>query len=114
MPDKAILHLTLIAEAIGAIRSYIAGLDRTAFLADALRQDAVAMRIQIVGESARRLLAGERAEAPEIDWPQIVALRNRISHDYRSTNFEVVWEIVTSELDALDAAVRRMLAVRGA
>jgi len=84
-----------------------------AFLADSMRQDAVAMRIQVIGESARRLLAHERAEAAEIDWPQIVALRNRISHDYRTTNFEVLWDILTTEFDALDGAGRRMLAARG-
>jgi uncharacterized protein with HEPN domain len=113
MLDRAILHLTLIVESIDAIRTYVRGLDRDAFLKNRLVQDAVAMNFQVIGEAARRLTAAERAEAPEIPWPQVVGLRNRISHDYRTIKWVLVWDIVEHEFDSLRAAVRRMLAARG-
>ncbi len=105
--------MTLIAEAVDAIRSYVQNVDRAVFASDRMRCDAVAMNIQIIGEAARHLTASERAEAPEIPWPQIASLRHRISHDYRTVNFGLVWDIVHSEFDTLRAAVRRMLAGRG-
>ncbi len=113
MPDRAILHLTLIAESVDAVRSYMQDMGRAAFAADRMRCDAVAMNFQIIGEAARHLSAAERAETPEIPWPLIVRLRHRISHDYRTVNFDLVWEIVHSEFDALRTAVQRMLAARG-
>jgi uncharacterized protein with HEPN domain len=113
MLDRAILHLTRIVEAIDTIKGDVAGLDKAAFLADRLRRDAVAMNFQMLGEAARRLTAAERAEAPEIPWPQIVNLRHRISHDYRTVNFDLVFDIIGNELDLVRAAVSRMLAARG-
>lgn len=113
MLDRAILHLTLIVEAVDAIRSYVAGLDRAGFLADRLRRDAVAMNFQVIGEAARNLTAAERAEAPEIPWSQAVNLRHRISHDYRTINWETVWDIVQNELGDLRAVAKRMLIARG-
>lgn len=113
MLDRAILYLTLIVESIDTIRSHIAGLDRAAFLGDRLRRDAVAMNFQVIGEAARNLIDTERAEAPEIPWSQIVNLRHRISHDYRTINWETVWDIIQNELDNLRAAASRMLAARG-
>lgn len=113
MLDRAILHLTRIVDAIEAIRSYMGAMDRAAFVADRLTCDAVAMNFQIIGEAARQLTEPERAEAPEVPWPKIVGLRHRISHDYRTVNFGLVWDITHSEFDPLKAAVRRMLAARG-
>lgn len=113
MLDRAVLHLTLIVESVDAIRSHVAGLDRAAFLSDRLRRDAVAMNFQVIGEAARNLTAKERAEAPEIPWSQIVNLRHRISHDYRTINWETVWDIIQNELDDLRASAKRMLIARG-
>jgi uncharacterized protein with HEPN domain len=113
MLDRAILHLTIIVESIDAIRSYTAGMNRDAFLGDRLRRDAVAMNMQIIGEAGRNLSRKEQAEAPEIPWPQVVSLRHRISHDYRTINWGIVWDIIQNELDELRGAACRMLVARG-
>ncbi len=113
MLDRAILHLTLIVEAVDIIRSHVAGQDRESFLSNGLVQDGVAMRFQVIGEAARHLSESERAEAPEIPWSQIVNVRHRISHDYRNVNFAMVWDIVQNELGPLQTAAKKMLAARG-
>ena len=113
MLDRANLHLTLIVESIDAIESYIGDMDRAAFVASRLTRDAVAMNFQVIGEAARHLTEIERAETPEIPWPKIVGLRHRISHDYRTVNFGLVWDIAHSEFDPLKVAARRMLTARG-
>jgi uncharacterized protein with HEPN domain len=113
MPDPAVLHLTQIVESAQAIRSHLSGMDEKRFLSAPLHQDAVVMRLQVLGEAARRLTAAERAEAPEIDWNGIIAVRNRIAHNYRSIDFGIVWSIASTELDILQSAAHRMLAARG-
>ncbi len=113
MLDRAVLHLTRLVEAVDAVEGHVAGVDRAAFLSDGLRRDAVAMNLQIIGEAARHLTTAERAEAPEIPWPQVVNLRHRISHDYRTVNFNLVFDIIENDLAPLRAAVQRMLAARG-
>lgn len=113
MLDRSKLHLAVIVESIDSIRDYIAGVTRDAFVADQMRRDAVALRFQVMGEAARLLTPDQRAEAPEIPRNHIVGLRHRISHDYRTVNFELVWEIIHTEFDALRAAAVRMLTARG-
>lgn len=71
------------------------------------------MNFQVIGEAARKLTAAERAEAPDVPWPQVVGLRNRISQNYRTIRWPLVWDIVENEFDSLRTAARRMLAARG-
>jgi uncharacterized protein with HEPN domain len=113
MLDRAILHLTIIADTIPIVRSYLGSRSGEALLADPVLCDAVAMRLQTVGEAARHILPDQRKEAPEIAWADIVAFLHRIAHDYRHVDFEIVWRIAKTELDALETAVRRMLAACG-
>lgn len=67
----------------------------------------------VIGEAARRLPDSVRKEAPEIPWPTIVSLRHRIVHGYKTVDHRIVWDIVQQRMDALEAAVRGMLAARG-
>jgi uncharacterized protein with HEPN domain len=57
--------------------------------------------LEIVGEAAARIPSGERAERPDVPWPDIVGLRNRLVHEYDAVDYDVVWEIVTLDLPAL-------------
>lgn len=114
MPDRAVLHLSIVVESIDAIRTYIGAAGKDEFLADPLRQDAVVLRLQVIGEAARHLSHADRALAPEIPWQHIVSLRNRIAHDYRSINFHVVWDIAQGELDDLQTSAKRLLAAKSA
>lgn len=113
MRDASTAWLVEIEDAIGHIRAFTQGLDGPAFVADARTCAATAMYLMVIGEAARRLPASVQGEAPEIPWPMIVSLRNRIAHGYRSIDHQIVWEIVDTHLAPLQAAARRMLAARG-
>ncbi len=47
--------------------------------------------LEIVGEAAGRVPAEERAHHPDIPWPEIVGLRNRLIHGYDSVDFDILW-----------------------
>jgi uncharacterized protein with HEPN domain len=113
MLDRAAGLLAEIERSCGEIRDYLAGYDRAAFLADRRTQDAVLMQLIVIGEAANSLEAHVLAEAPEIDWPGVISLRNRIAHSYDAINRTRVWEICEEHLPALEAAVERMLTARG-
>lgn len=113
MPDKVLGWLVEIEDAIKRLRIYLTGLDRSHFLADHKTCDATALQLIIIGEAARQLPDTVRSEAPEIPWPDIVSLRNRIVHGYKTVDHGIVWDIVQSRLGELETAVRRMLTARG-
>lgn len=111
MPDKETrLAARHILEAIERIRSYLAGMDEAAFLADSLTRDAVAMNLLVIGENATRLPIDLRSQEPELDWQDAIALRHRIAHGYERLSFEVIWSIAVVELDGVERAAERMIA----
>lgn len=106
-------YLGHILEAVAKIARYMGSLDRRAFLADDMMQDAVIRNLEIVGEAARRILEECPAFAgqhPEVPWRTIYAMRNRLSHGYLEVNLEIVWDTVRQSLPELERQVRRILA----
>ena len=57
--------------------------------------------LEIVGEAAGRIPDEERARYPDIPWPEIVSLRNRLIHGYDSVDFDILWQIITNDLPFL-------------
>ena len=67
--------------------------------------------LEIVGEAAGRVPAKERVCHPDIPWPEIVGLRNRLIHGYDSVDFDILWQIVSDDLPPLIAALEEALKV---
>lgn len=113
MLDRSAGQLAEIERSCARIRSYLAGFDRAAFLSDQRTQDAVLMQLIVIGEAANSLAQSVKNEAPEIPWPEVVALRNRIAHGYDSIRIERIWDVCEEHLQPLERAVARLLAARG-
>jgi uncharacterized protein with HEPN domain len=47
---------------------------------------ALAYRIQMIGEAARRVSSATQRDHPEIPWKQIIGMRHKIVHDYLSVD----------------------------
>jgi len=103
-PGAERTYLDHIAQAIARIETYVS-VSKKAFMADAMRQDAVIRQFEIIGEAARRLDDSLKAARPEIPWRQVVATRNRLIHGYFQVNLEVLWATATKDLPALAKAV---------
>ena len=54
-----------------SIRTYLSGVNREAFLADAEKQDAVLRRFEIIGEAASRLAPEAQALFPTVSHPTV-------------------------------------------
>ena len=63
--------------------------------------------LEIVGEAAGRVSAEERTRHPDVPWPEIVGLRNRLIHGYDSVDFDILWQIVSDDLPPLIAALEK-------
>jgi uncharacterized protein with HEPN domain len=57
--------------------------------------------MEILGEAASRVSINTRQQYPDISWPQIVSLRNRLIHGYDTINFDLLWKILTEDLPPL-------------
>jgi uncharacterized protein with HEPN domain len=62
---------------------------------------AVVRLLEIIGEAANRISEAGRSGIPDLPWPQIVGLRNRVIHGYDVINLDIVWKIVHEDLPPL-------------
>ncbi|MFH1740541.1 MAG: DUF86 domain-containing protein [bacterium] len=82
---------------------------RADFEADEDLQLALAHLIQIIGEAARRVSDRTVEKHPDIPWSEIVGMRHKIVHDYINLDTDVVWEVVTQDLEPLIDALERII-----
>ncbi len=51
----------------------------------------------------------KRDEHPELPWIQMRAIRNKIVHDYRGIEIEIIWDTVINNLPGLKTQIERLL-----
>jgi uncharacterized protein with HEPN domain len=101
-----IVALGDMLDAARELEEILSGVDRAAFDAQRTYQLSAIHLLQTIGEASRKVSEAWRRDHPEIEWPKIVGMRNRIVHDYRNINFDVVWDIATVEIPRLIAALK--------
>jgi uncharacterized protein with HEPN domain len=91
------------------IQAYMAGIDRSTFEQDTMRQDAIIRRVEIIGEAARRVSAEFRAAHPDIAWQQMADMRNRLIHGYDEVSLILVWDVIQHDIPALIAQLQPLI-----
>lgn len=71
---------------------------------------ALARLLEIIGEAAARVQPETSSALPDVPWPQIVALRNRLIHGYDSVDHDILWNIVSQNLPSLIGRLEASLA----
>ena len=68
--------------AIAELEEFIARTSRERFLTDRMQQSFVFHRLVILGEAAAALAKSFEGKYPEVPWPRLISLRNRLVHAY--------------------------------
>ena len=97
-----------IMEAISRIERY-AALGWEAFEQDELIQVWIVHHLQVIGEAAGQLGGDFHAAHPQAPWPQIVAMRNILVHEYFGIDLQEVWRTVERDLPPFKQQVEAIL-----
>ena len=62
---------------------------------------AVTHLVELVGEAASQVPASERNRFPNIQWPKIISMRNRLIHGYDYIDYDILWDAITANLPQL-------------
>lgn len=107
-------HFTLflrdILDTCDTCVDFVQGMTADSFHADLKTKLAVERGIEIVGEAANNLPEHVRRAAPEIPWPLVAGMRNRLAHEYFAVHHGIVWNTVQEFLPPLRTPVQRLLA----
>lgn len=102
-------YLYDILESAKAILDYLAGKTWDEFSKDALLQDAVVRRLEIIGEAAGRVSAETQKKYSYIPWMAMRGTRNRVIHGYDSVQLDIVWDIAQDDLPGLIGELKKLL-----
>ena len=74
--------------------------------------DAISMRLQVIGESVKRLQKVKNnflQRYDEIEWEKIARFRDLVSHHYEHVDHEIVYDICDVHIPRLRNVVQKML-----
>lgn len=109
--DKNALYLLTILEAIEKIKIYSSGYDTPESLFNAENQlpyNGICHLLLAIGEESKKIEISLKETQSFISWDEIAGLRNRIAHDYRGIDKNIVFEIVNNELETLQKACEKL------
>lgn len=81
--------------------AFVQGRQREDLNTDAMLRLALTRAVEIVGEAAVQVTETGRNECPDVPWPQIVGMRNRLVHAYFDINADILWDTVRIGLPRL-------------
>lgn len=105
--DKA--RLQHISEAIKEIEKYIENSSYEDFQSNSMMQFATVKQLEIIGEASNQLTEHFRKLYKEIEWREIIGLRNMLIHEYFGIDTKIVWDILQIDLPKLKIQIEKIL-----
>ena len=97
--DKArLLH---ILDAIREIEDYTWTITLEEFSKSSEKKFASVKQLEIIGEAAGNITNETKSFHPEVEWTEIIALRNILVHEYYVIDEYIIWNIITKDLPEL-------------
>jgi uncharacterized protein with HEPN domain len=93
--------------AVSRILEYTADMKFAEFSEDQKTIDAVIRNFEIIGEASRQIPHIFQEQNTSIPWRDLSDLRNRLIHEYFGVDLEIVWEIISVELEDLLTNLKR-------
>lgn len=109
LEERDLSYLVDMVLSCNDITEFVSDVTFEEFANDKMRRLATERQLEILGEAANHVSAAARERYPQIEWAKIVALRNRLAHDYGDVLAQRVWQIavknvpeLTRQLNAID------------
>lgn len=105
-------NLWTIIEYCDSIRNDIQrfGTDVEDFLSDKAYQRSVSFSVIQIGEVAKRLSPELIREFDDVEWEDIMGMRDIFAHQYHNVNMMVLWRTINSDVPELADVCRKIVA----
>lgn len=95
---QRLLH---IKDAIEAVEAYTKGADFFIFSNNSMMKYAAIKQLEIIGEASRHLSENFKEKNNQINWKEIVGLRNILVHEYFGVDEMIIWQIISVDMPKL-------------
>ena len=108
--DKGdIARLQHIIDAILEIENYSLDADFPGFMKNSMMRYACIKQLEIIGEAGNHISIDVKAKFSNVEWSQIVGMRNIFVHEYFGVDSRLVWEIIKGDLPGLKNKMTEIL-----
>ena len=95
------MYIGHIHDSIEKIFGYVEGVDYDSFVSNDMLIDAVVRNLEIIGEAANHLSSEYCQTHDQVNWRNIIDMRNLLIHNYAGVNIKVVWDTCLMDLPEL-------------
>ena len=103
MNERDRVHVGRMKHELGFIQKNIAVVGKDTFMNNEVLQHALAMSLVTLGECANHLSDDFKETHSDIEWIQLIAVRNIAAHGYWQLNMEQLWQAVEDDVPELAA-----------
>ena len=101
MKETDIVRLRHMLDAAREIRSFTKGRSKNDLEQDRILTLALVKEIEIIGEAASKVSQGAREQIPDIEWRDVIGMRNRLVHVYFEIDEDILWDTILYDIPKL-------------
>ena len=102
-------YLIDIADSIEKIEGFMEGITLESLRSDQKTQYAVVRGFEIIGEATKNIPAAVKNAHRDIPWSKMMAMRNKLIHEYFGVNIVVIWKTTKEDLPGLKLKIEKLL-----
>ncbi|MBX9590726.1 MAG: DUF86 domain-containing protein [Hyphomonadaceae bacterium] len=99
-----------ILDHIAIVNGAIAGRDLASFASDPVLRLAIERAIEIISEAVRHIPQEQCDKHPDMPWRNIMAIGNKLRHEYQRVDPDIIWEIAHKHLGELQPVIEAIRA----
>lgn len=65
--------------------------------------------VELIGEAANKVPEKIQEKYPDIPWPKVIGMRNRLIHGYDFVDYDILWATITGNLPELVETLNQIL-----
>ncbi len=99
-------RLSHVIEAIDEIDNYLGDIGFNSFEENSMMRFACIKQLEIIGEASKHITVEIKNKFSDIEWKQIIGLRNIFVHEYFGIDIKLVWDIIIHDLPFLKSKIQ--------
>jgi len=104
-----IVRLQHILDAILEIETYLINSEFSDFISNSMMRFACIKQMEIIGEASNHISVEVKSNFTQVEWSQIIGMRNVFVHEYFGVDSDLVWEIIKNDLPDLKGKIAEIL-----
>ena len=109
MSNEFLDYVEDILDAMDKAEILLGNITYSQFESDFRINFAVVRALEIIGEATKRLPLIIRPRYPGVPWKGMAGMRDRIIHRYDDVDYQIVWEVVKSDIPRIKPHIKQIL-----